>query len=111
VTIRYATSQPLVYYLGADVVKKGPLPPLSEIYLVGSKLAADRNARHLLPRRFRRVGSEGVSYNFTLTRFRAPSPQRVPLTRLQNGLLVGGGPHASVLSWPSSVAGETAAEP
>ncbi len=111
VTIRYATSQPLVYYLGADVVKKGPLPPLREIDLVGSKLAADRNARRLLPRRFRRVGSEAVSYNFTLTRFRAASPQRVTLAQLQNGLLVGGGPNASVLSWPPSVVGETAAGP
>jgi hypothetical protein len=111
VTIRYATSQPLVYYMGADVVKTGQLPPLREIDLVGSKLAADRNARRLLPRQFRRVGSEPVSYNFTLTRFRAPSPQRVPLAQLQNGLLVGGGRHASVLTWPSSVAGEAGSRP
>jgi 4-amino-4-deoxy-L-arabinose transferase-like glycosyltransferase len=108
VTIRYATSQPLVYYLGADVLTKGPLPPLREIDLVGSKLAEDRNAGRLLPPQFRRVGSEPVSYNFTLTRFRAPSPRRVPLHLLQNGLLVGGGRHASVLSWPSSASGETA---
>jgi 4-amino-4-deoxy-L-arabinose transferase-like glycosyltransferase len=111
VTIRYATSQPLIYYLGAEVIKRGPLPPLREIDLVGSKIAADRNARRLLPRQFRRIGSEPVSYNFTLTRFRAPSPQRVGLTRLQNGLLVGGGPNASVLSWPSAVAGETGSQP
>jgi hypothetical protein len=111
VTIRYATSQPLIYYLGAEVIKRGPLPPLREIDLVGSKIAADRNARRLLPRQFHRIGSEPVSYNFTLTRFRAPSPQRVGLTRLQNGLLVGGGPNASVLSWPSAVAGETGSQP
>jgi 4-amino-4-deoxy-L-arabinose transferase-like glycosyltransferase len=111
VTIRYATSQPLVYYLGADVIKQGQLPPLREIDLVGSKLAADRNARRLLPRQFRRIGSEPVSYNFTLTRFRAPSPQRVGLPQLQNGLLVGGGRHASVLSWSAPVAGETGSGP
>jgi 4-amino-4-deoxy-L-arabinose transferase-like glycosyltransferase len=108
VTIRYATSQPLLYYLGADVAR-GPLPPLREIELVGSKLAADRNARRLLPRQFRRVESQPVSYNFTLTRFRAPSPVRVPLRLLQNGDLVGGGRYSSVLSWPSAAGGTAAA--
>ncbi|MFI5028053.1 MAG: glycosyltransferase family 39 protein [Solirubrobacterales bacterium] len=108
VTIRYATSQPLLYYLGAEVAR-GPLPPLREIDLVGSKLAADRNARRLLPPQFRRVESQPVSYNFTLTRFRAPSPVRVPLRVLQNGDLVGGGRYSSVLSWPSAGAGTAAA--
>jgi hypothetical protein len=108
VTIRYATSQPLLYYLGADVAK-GPLPPLREIDLVGSKLAANRNARRLLPPQFRQVGSEPVSYNFTLTRFRAPLPLRVPLQVLQNGDLVGGGRYSSVLTWPSAAAGTAAA--
>ena len=108
VTIRYATSQPLLYYLGADVAR-GPLPPLREIDLVGSKLAANRNARRLLPPQFHRVESEPVSYNFTLTRFRAPLPVRVPLRVLQNGDLVGGGRYSSVLSWPSAAAGTAAA--
>jgi 4-amino-4-deoxy-L-arabinose transferase-like glycosyltransferase len=109
VTIRYATSQPLIYYLGAEVIKRGPLPPLREIDLVGSKIAADRNARRLLPRQFHRIGSEPVSYNFTLTRFRAPLPLRVPLQVLQNGDLVGGGRYSSVLTWPSAAAGTAAA--
>ncbi len=102
VTIRYATSQPLRYYLGAEIAR-GPLPPLREIDLVGSKLAADRNARRLLPARFRRVESRTVSYNYTLTRFRSASPVRVPLTVLRNGDLVGGGRYSSVLTWPSAV--------
>ncbi len=102
VTIRYATSQPLLYYLGAEVAR-GPLPPLREIDLVGSKLAADRNARRILPDRFRRVESRPVSYNYTLTRFRSASPVRVPLTVLRDGDLVGGGRYSSVLTWPSAV--------
>jgi mannosyltransferase len=108
VTIRYATSQPLLYYLGADVAT-GRLPPLREIDLVGSKLAANRSARRLLPPRFRRIGSQPVSYNFTLTRFRAPYPVRVPLRLLQNGELVGGGRYSSVLTWPGAAAGRAAA--
>jgi len=107
VTIRYAASQPLLYYLGADVAT-GRLPPLREIDLVGSKLAASRNARGLLPPQFRLVGSKPVSYNFTLTRFRAPYPVRVPLRLLQNGDLVGGGRYSSVLTWPSAAAGTAA---
>jgi hypothetical protein len=107
VTIRYATSQPLLYYLGAEVAH-GPLPPIREIDLVGSALATDRNARRLLPPQFRRVESQPVSYNFTLTRFRARSPVQVPLRLLQNGDLVGGGRYSSVLTWPSAAA-ETAA--
>jgi mannosyltransferase len=108
VTIRYATSQPLLYYLGAEVAR-GQLPPLREIDLVGSKLAADRSARRLLPPQFHRVESQPVSYNFTLTRFRAPSPVRVPLRVLQNGDLVGGGHYSSVLTWPSAADGTAAA--
>ena len=108
VTDRYAASQPLIYYLGADLAE-GALPPLREIDLVGSKLAADRNARRLLPPRFHRIDSQPVSYNFTLTRFRAPSPVRVPLRLLQNGELVGGGPVSSVLIWTSPSGDGTAA--
>ncbi len=101
VTIRYATSQPLIYYLGAEVARQ-QLGPLHEIDLVGSKLAADANARSLLPASFRRVESRPVSYNFTLTRYRSRSPVQVPLALLQNGKLVGGGRYASVLIWPSA---------
>lgn len=98
---RYATSQPLVYYLGAEVIRRQP-PPLREIDLVGSKAAADANAHLLLPRAFREVGSEPVSYDFTLTRYRSARPLRVPLRTLQNGKLVGGGRLASVLTWPDA---------
>lgn len=103
VTSRYAGSQPLRYYLDAEVVK-GPLPPLREIDLVGSAGAADRNARRLLPPAFRRVESKPVSYEFTLTRFRSRLPVRVPLRLLQRGALVGGGRSASVLIAPSASA-------
>lgn len=103
VTVRYAASQPLRYYLGASLVR-GPLPPLREVELVGSALAANRNARRLLPPQFRRVESKPVSYNFTLTRFRSVRPASVSLHALEQGVLVGGGPHASVLTWPSASA-------
>jgi hypothetical protein len=96
VTIKYSGNQPLRYYLGAHFAD-GPLPPLREIDLVGSGLAAERNARRLLPAAFRRVESRPVSYNFTLTRFRASRPMRVPLRLLEQGALVGGGRYASVL--------------
>jgi mannosyltransferase len=96
VTIRYSGNQPLRYYLGARFAD-GPLPPLREIDLVGSRLAADRAARRLLPPAFRRVESRPVSYNFTLTRFRSTDPVRVPLETLERGALVGGGRYASVL--------------
>jgi hypothetical protein len=105
VTIKYAAGQPLLYYLGAGLAT-GPLPPLREIDLVGSKLAA-RSARRLLPE-FRRVSSKPVSYNFTLTRLRSARPIRVPFRVLEQGALVGGGRYSSVLSWPSA-SGETAA--
>ncbi|MBS1879879.1 MAG: glycosyltransferase family 39 protein [Actinobacteria bacterium] len=98
VTNRYAASQPLRYYLGARVAHRTP-PPLREIDLVGSASAA-RSAAHILPPGFHRVGSEPVSYNFTLTRFRAARPVRVPLSVLERGALVGGGPRASVLLPP-----------
>jgi mannosyltransferase len=96
---RYAASQPLRYYLGA-VVAKGSLPPLREIDLVGSA-AATESAGRLLPGPFHRVGSRAVSYDFTLTRFRASRPVRVSRAALERGALVGGGGRASVLIAPS----------
>ncbi len=96
VTIKYAGNQPLRYYLDARFAD-GPLPPLREIDLVGSRIAAERNADRLLPPTFHQVESRPVSYNFTLTRFRAASPVRVPLRTLEDGALVGGGTYASVL--------------
>jgi 4-amino-4-deoxy-L-arabinose transferase-like glycosyltransferase len=96
VTQRYTANQPLRYYLGAEFAAVSP-PPLREVILVGSAAAA-RRAGRLLPRAFRRVGSQAVSYDFTLTRFRASRPARVPLRRLENGALVGG--PASVLVAP-----------
>jgi 4-amino-4-deoxy-L-arabinose transferase-like glycosyltransferase len=98
VTIKYAASQPLLYYLDASLAT-GPLPPLREIDLVGSRSAA-RSAHRLLPG-FRQVESKPVSYDFTLTRLRSPRPVRVPLRVLQQGVLVGGGRYSSVLTWPS----------
>ena len=98
VAIRYATNQPLRYYLGAEFAS-GRLPPLREIDLVGSGRATER-ARRLLPPAFRLVESKPVSYNFTLSRFRSPHPVRVPLRLLLNGALVGGGRRASVLVAP-----------
>jgi hypothetical protein len=98
VTSRYSGNQPLRYYLDARFAE-GPLPPLREIDLVGSASAADRNARRLLPSAFRRVESLPVSYEFTLTRFRARLPQRVPLGLLEQGALVGAA-SASVLISP-----------
>jgi len=96
VTIKYATNQPLRYYLGASFAH-GPLPPLREIDLVGSGIAAEKSARRLLPAAFHRVESRPVSYNFTLTRFRSDRPLRVPLRVLEQGALVGGGRRSSVL--------------
>ncbi|HEY2479889.1 MAG TPA: glycosyltransferase family 39 protein [Solirubrobacterales bacterium] len=95
VTDRYTANQPLRYYLGADFATATP-PPVREIDLVGSA-AAGRRAGRLLPAAFHRVGSRPVSYDFTLTRFRASHPIRVPLPLLENGALVGGGGRASVL--------------
>jgi mannosyltransferase len=106
-TSRYAGSQPLRYYLRAQLAE-GALPPLREIDLVGSAGAADRNARRLLPPAFRRVESKPVSYEFTLTRFRSRLPVRVPLDLLQRGALVGGGRSASVLIAPSASAAQAA---
>jgi 4-amino-4-deoxy-L-arabinose transferase-like glycosyltransferase len=98
VTIRYATNQPLRYYLGARFAT-GKLSPLREIDLVGSA-SAERRAAHLLPPAFHRVESKPVSYNFTLMRFRAARPVSVPLRVLERGALVGGGARASVLVAP-----------
>jgi hypothetical protein len=94
VTQRYAANEPLRYYLGAEFATVTP-GPLREIVLVGSA-AAGRRAGSLLPRAFRRVGSRPVSYDFTLTRFRASRPVRVPLRRLQDPALVGGPPSVLV---------------
>jgi mannosyltransferase len=99
VTIRYSGNQPLRWYLGARFAS-GPLPPLREIDLVGSGIAARGNARRLLPPAFHLVESKPVSYNFTLTRFRAAHPVRVPLSLLEQGALVGGGRRASVIVAP-----------
>jgi mannosyltransferase len=110
ITSRYAGSQPLRYYLGAQFAE-GALPPLREIDLVGSAHSADRNARHLLPPAFRRVESKPVSYEFTLTRFRSRLPVPVPLHLLQRGALVGGGRSASVLISPSPSSPSTAPAP
>jgi mannosyltransferase len=93
---RYSASQPLRYYLGAEIAA-GPLPPLREIDLIGSAAAGTRTARRLLPAAFRRVESKSVSYDFTLTRYRSPRPVYVPLRVLEEGALVGGGGRASVL--------------
>lgn len=98
VTDRYTANQPLRYYLGAAFATATP-PPLREIDLVGSA-AAGRHAGRLLPPAFHRVGSEPVSYDFTLTRFRASHPVRVPLRRLENGALVAPRGRASVLVAP-----------
>jgi 4-amino-4-deoxy-L-arabinose transferase-like glycosyltransferase len=100
VTDRYTASQPLRYYLGAEFTTATP-PPLREIDLVGSASAGRRAAR-LLPAAFHRVGSQPVSYDFTLTRFRASHAVRVGLRLLENGALVGGGGRASVLMAPTA---------
>jgi mannosyltransferase len=100
VAARYVSNQPLRYYLGGDFAA-GRLPPLREIDLVGSKSAAERNAPRLLPAGFRRVGSKPVSYDFTLTRYRAPRPLRVPLRLLEQGALVGAS-RASAIVRPAS---------
>ncbi len=99
VTSRYSASQPLRYYLGARFAVSTP-PPLREIDLVGSAGAA-RRAGRVLPAAFHRVESKPVSYDFTLTRFRADRPVRVPLHVLERGTLVGGGRTASVLLSPA----------
>jgi mannosyltransferase len=101
VTIRYSGNMPLRYYLGARPAH-GPLPPLRQIDLLGSKIAAERSARRLLPPAFHEVESKPVSYNFTLTRFRARRPLRVPLSVLEQGALVGGGQRSAVLLPPAS---------
>ncbi|MBS1677805.1 MAG: glycosyltransferase family 39 protein [Actinobacteria bacterium] len=117
VTDRYTASQPLRYYLGAELAGSAPprheggaighlgaapsTPPVREIDLVGSA-AAGRHAAHLLPTAFHLVGAQPVSYDFTLTRFRAPRPVRVPLRLLENGALVGSRGRAAVLLAPGS---------
>jgi 4-amino-4-deoxy-L-arabinose transferase-like glycosyltransferase len=97
VSNRYASSQPLRYYLDGHFVRGGTLPRLREIDLVGSAAAVEKNAGRLLPGAFRRAGSESVSYDDTLTRYRAARPQRVPVQVLERGALVGGGGRAAVL--------------
>ena len=98
VTVKYSANQPLRWYLGARFAT-GRLPPLRQIDLVGSA-SAGRSAGRLLPASFHRVESKPVSYNFTLTRFRAAHPVGVPLRVLEQGALVGGGATASVLVAP-----------
>ena len=103
VTIRYASNVPLMYYL--DLCKaKAPTLVLREVELVGSGDAARLNARKILPEEFREVGSRVVSYNYTLTTWRAPRPTRVPLGLLESGSLVGSGANAAVLLGPGDPA-------
>jgi mannosyltransferase len=97
VTVRFAADWPLMYYLDAHRASRRSLR-LREIDLVGSAGNADRYARRLLPRSFRRAGSEPVSWNYSLTRFRSPAPAVVPLRLLDEGRLVGGGETAAVLA-------------
>jgi mannosyltransferase len=97
---RYVSNQPLRYYLGGNFAARR-LPPLREIDLVGSKRAAEKNAPRLLPDAFHRVGSKPVSYDFTLTRYRAAHPVRVPLRVLEQGALVGAS-RASAIVRPAS---------
>lgn len=99
VTGRYVSNQPLRYYLDGKFAEP-PLPPLREIDLIGSKNAAEKSARRLLPAAFQRIESKPVSYEFTLTRFRAARPVRVPLRVLERGSLVGAS-RASVIVSPS----------
>jgi mannosyltransferase len=101
VTPRYSASEPLLYYLGADFAT-GPPPRLREIDLVGSRSAAERAAARLLPAGFHLVDAKPVSYDFTLSRYRAARPLRVPLRTLEQGALVGGGGRAAVLVSPAS---------
>lgn len=95
VTVRHTASWPLAYYLGGRFATRSPLP-LREIVLVGS-VAAERRAGWLLPPAFRLVERRPVSYDFTLSRYRARQPVPVPLRVLEQGALVGGGPRASVI--------------
>ena len=110
VTIRYATNQPLRYYLGAEFARDGAAAAARD--RPGRLRAGRRSQRpaRLLPAAFHLVESKPVSYDFTLTRFRSPHPVRVPLRVLERGALVGGGRRASVLispgPWPG---GESAA--
>jgi 4-amino-4-deoxy-L-arabinose transferase-like glycosyltransferase len=97
---RYAAGWPLRYYLDAHSAPRR-LPPLTEIVLVGSKTAAERSARRILPPAFHQVESKPVSYDFTLTRYRSSHPVRVPLHLLRQGALVGGGQRAAVLAGSS----------
>jgi len=101
VTARHLSNEPLVYFLGGAIAS-GPLPPLREIDLVGSKGAAERNAPRLLPAGFHRVESKPVSYDFTLTRYRSKRRVRVPLRLLERGALVGDASRASVIVTPPS---------
>lgn len=96
VTLRFTLSWPLRYYLPHTRFAAGRLPRLSEIDLVGSGIAGAR-ADRLLPKAFKRVEFKQVSYNYTLTRFLATRPQRVPLGLLEHGRLVDGSPNATVL--------------
>ena len=103
VTIRYASNVPLMYYL--DLCKaEAPTLTLREIELVGSGEAARLDAREILPREFRQVDSRTVSYNYTLTTYRAPRPVPVPLELLERGSLVGSGANAAVLLGPGDPA-------
>jgi 4-amino-4-deoxy-L-arabinose transferase-like glycosyltransferase len=95
VTVKYAANQPLRWYLGARFATEKPAA-LREIVLVGSA-SAERSAHRLLPPAFHRVESKPVSYDYTLARFRAAHPVRVPLRVLEQGGLVGGGANASVI--------------
>ena len=95
VTVNFFADVPLAYYLGATRAGGSPLR-VSEIDVVGYGTPG-RTARAGIPSAFRRVDVEPVTYNFTLTRFRAPRPTPVPFRSLNRGALVGSGGRAAVL--------------
>ncbi len=95
VTVNFFADVPLGFYLGASRAS-GRLPPVAEIDVVGYGTPSRAAARRL-PRAFRRVSVEPVTYNFTLARFRARRLTRVRFRALNQGSLVGTGNRAAIL--------------
>jgi hypothetical protein len=95
VTVNFFADVPLAFYLDAERAA-GSLPPLREIDVVGYGTPG-KSATRSLPPAFHRVGVEPVTYNFTLTRFRADEPTRVRFGALNQGALVGTGTRAAIL--------------